>query len=240
MLSLIERGDFIGAQRFALRWGKWPGRSYSLAWKNFARVALSERGYLMARKAFGAPLRPTWLNTDMMMDAGVKPVFNREIRQHNFKGRRVIEQQIYALQTRALPSLLRHGDRSSMQFSVESRLPFLTVPLANLLLSMPEHYLISANGETKSVFRAAMRGIVPDEVLYRKDKIGFEAPEEAWLMGQNSPVREWLRASHRIPFINQQALLDAFDAIAQGKAAFSWQVWRWVNFVRWYEQLGLV
>jgi asparagine synthase (glutamine-hydrolysing) len=126
-----------------------------------------------------------------------------------------------------------------MWFSVESRLPFLTVPLATLLLSMPEQYLISDTGETKSVFRAAMRGIVPDEVLDRRDKIGFDAPEQSWMMAEDSPARDWLRASHKIPFLNQKAMLERFDAVASGKAAYSWQIWRWVNFVRWYEQLGM-
>jgi len=239
MLSLLERGNLLGAQRFAANWGKWPGRSRNLAWINFARAALPERGYHLARSAFGSSFRPEWLKTDMMIEGGVKPAFNRERRDQSFKGRRVIEQQIYALRSRALPSLLRHGDRSAMWFSVESRLPFLTVPLANLLLSMPEQYLISDTGETKSVFRAAMRGIVPDEVLNRRDKIGFEAPEQSWMMSEDSPAREWLRASHKVPFLNQKALLERFDAVASGKAAYSWQIWRWVNFVRWYEQLGM-
>lgn len=240
MLSLLERGNLMGAHRFASKWGEWPGRSRTLAWSSLARVALPEYGYRLARSAFGTTFRPAWLNTDMMMEAGVKPFFSRDRRHSSFKGRRVIEQQIYALQTRALPSMLRFGDRSAMQFSVESRLPFLTVSLANLLLSLPEQYLISNTGETKSVFRTAMRGIVPDEVLYRKDKIGFETPDQAWLMGDDSPVREWLKASQNIPFLNQKELLATFDAIAQGKVAFSWQVWRWVNFIRWYQQIGFV
>jgi asparagine synthase (glutamine-hydrolysing) len=84
-----------------------------------------------------------------------------------------------------------------------------------------------------------MRGIVPDEVLDRRDKIGFDAPEQSWMMAEDSPARDWLRASHKIPFLNQKAMLERFDAVASGKAAYSWQIWRWVNFVRWYEQLGM-
>lgn len=82
-----------------------------------------------------------------------------------------------SLSRRGLPQLLRHGDRNSMRFSVESRVPFLTLELVDLLLSMPEEYLISQNGETKNIFRAAMRGIVPDDVLNRRDKIGFATPK---------------------------------------------------------------
>ena len=70
--------------------------------------------------------------------------------------------------------MLRHGDRNSMYWSIESRVPFLTIDLAEFVLSLPESYLVSRDGETKYIFREAMRGIVPDEILNRRDKIGFQ------------------------------------------------------------------
>lgn len=122
-----------------------------------------------------------------------------------------------------------------MRFSVESRVPFLTLEQAELLLSLPEHYLISRKGETKSVFRAAMRGIVPDAILDRKDKIGFQTPEQLWLTSMAGTVREWLRADIGLPFLDQAEMLREFEDIISGRKAFSWQVWRWINFVRWHQ-----
>ena len=121
-----------------------------------------------------------------------------------------------------------------MRFSVESRVPFLTLDMVNLLLSLPESYLISAKGETKHVFRAAMRGIVPDDVLDRRDKIGFATPEQAWLLSMADTVRGWLREDLQLPFFNQAEVLREFELIIAGKKDFSWQVWRWINFCRWY------
>ena len=72
-----------------------------------------------------------------------------------------------------MPSLLRYGDRNAMAFSIKNRVPFLTLPMAEFLLSLPEHYLISATGETKAVLRAAMRSILPDTVLDRRYEIEF-------------------------------------------------------------------
>jgi asparagine synthase (glutamine-hydrolysing) len=100
---------------------------------------------------------------------------------------------------------------------------------------LPEDYLISQSGETKSVFRAAMRGIVPDEILDRKDKIGFQTPEELWLKSMAGTVREWLKADIRLPFLNQAEILREFEDIIGGRKAFSWQVWRWINFIRWHQ-----
>ena len=52
-----------------------------------------------------------------------------------------------------------------MHFSIENRVPFLTLPIAEFMLTLPESYLVSEIGETKSLFRSAMQDIVPNEIL---------------------------------------------------------------------------
>ncbi|MDP4224974.1 MAG: asparagine synthase (glutamine-hydrolyzing) [Bacteroidota bacterium] len=239
LLSMLEQGKFLEAQKFALKWGRWPGRSYLQAWMYFGKASLPDGVYKAALKILGCS-SPKWINTEMMGEAGVILSPLRSTKCKSAKGRRVIEQLGNALQTSGLPSLLRHGDRNSMQFSVESRVPFLTLPFAELLLSFPEDYLISKQGETKHVFRAAMRGIVPDNILDRKDKIGFATPEETWLIGISDRVRVWLQESENIPFLNRDELIKSFDNIVAGKknrGLFAGNVWRWVNFIRWYQLL---
>lgn len=238
MLSMLESGDVSGAARFARNWARWPGRSHGRAWQYLAAITLPDSMFGIASKAMGRSFTPSWINAGALADAGVTMVFEREKKLDSAKGRRVMERLASALTNRHLPGYLREGDRNSMQFSLESRVPFLTLPLANLLFSLPEHYLISRDGETKSVFRAALRGIVPDDLLDRKDKIGFETPESTWFMEKSDTVRQWLQTSHDIPFLNARALLDQFDSIARGKAPCTTQVWRWVNFLKWYEKSG--
>lgn len=92
-----------------------------------------------------------------------------------------------------LPELLRYEDRNSMAFSIESRVPFLTPKLVQFVFSLPESYLISREGVSKYVFREAMRGIAPDVILDRRDKIGFVTPERAWL----GATRPWCERSKR-------------------------------------------
>ena len=123
-----------------------------------------------------------------------------------------------------------------MHFSVESRVPFLTTDLADFLLTLPEHYLIANNGETKSILRAALRGIVPDAILDRRDKIGFATPERQWLTQIAPQAREWLREDTGLPFLDQPRILAEFDAMIAGRRPFSWQAWRWINFTRWYNR----
>lgn len=235
VLSLLEKGEILSAHKFIKQWSQWPGRSYKQALLYLGRLILPEGIYARTRKSLGRDFQPSWLNIDMLKEGGVCFNEHRPLLLKENRGLRVLEQLARSLQVHGLPHLLRHGDRNSMQFSVESRVPFLTLPMANLLLSLPENYLISDTGETKCVFRAAMRGIVPDEVLDRKDKIGFATPEQDWLLSIAEKVRGWLQSSEQIPFLNRHALLNDFDAIVDGKKAFSLQVWRWINFVRWYE-----
>src|SRR5690606_19671958 len=151
--------------------------------------------------------------TEVLRNEGVTFRETRPILESTNRGRRVIEQLAYSLQMRGLPGLLRHGDRNSMAVSIDSRVPCLTVPMARLLLSLPENYLISDSGETKHVFRAAMRGIVPDAILKRRDKIGFATPERDWFLSIAPVLREWLQDASNVPFLDRDALLNAFDNI---------------------------
>jgi asparagine synthase (glutamine-hydrolysing) len=99
--------------------------------------------------------------------------------------------------------------------------------------------LVSHQGETKSIFRAAMRGIVPDSVLERKDKIGFATPEEGWLGLLSDQVFQWITTPVGVPFLHQKQLVLEFEAVLSGRIPYSWKVWRWINFLRWLQLLDV-
>lgn len=233
--SLIETGQFHKAWKFCNAWSTWPGRSRRLAAQLYASEMTDGVIYNFLREISGRNSVPSWMKADVLNEANVQLRMPRQRAENVPKGRHVVAELAVALQRRGLPGLLRHGDRNSMRFSVESRVPFLTTEMVELLLSMPESYLISDVGETKSIFRAAMRGIVPDDVLDRRDKIGFSTPEKDWLLSMAPIVREWISVDLNLPFFDQSKVLQEFDLIVAGKKNFSWQVWRWVNFCRWYK-----
>ena len=89
-----------------------------------------------------------------------------------------------------LQELLRYADRNSMAHSVEVRLPFLDHRLVELTFRLPTRQVLSG-AESKRILRRAMRGVVPDFILRRSDKIGFETPWRRWWQG---PQRDELRA----------------------------------------------
>ncbi|MEO6624841.1 MAG: asparagine synthase (glutamine-hydrolyzing) [Burkholderiaceae bacterium] len=233
--SLVETGHPLEAWRFLDAWSHWPGRSRRHGFKLGVAEMTDGSVYQSLRRISGRAALPTWIRGGPLMDRGVAVRHPRQRPEWNLPGRRVVAELALALVRRGLPSLLRHGDRNSMRFSIESRVPFLTPQQADLLLSLPERYLIAPNGETKSVFRAAMRGIVPDAILDRRDKIGFQTPEQAWLVSMAGTVRQWLRTEVHVPFFEQQAVLQEFEDIVGGRKPFTWQVWRWINFIRWHQ-----
>lgn len=232
--SLIEKGRLGEACSFLNEWSKWPGRSRMGGSKRLVAEMTEGWLYTLLRKINGSDAMPSWINGGPLVERGVISHFPRLRSPQDNSGRRVVAELALSLTRRGLPTLLRHGDRNSMRFSVESRVPFLTPDMVSLLLSLPESYLISSKGETKHVFRAAMRGIVPDDVLDRRDKIGFATPEQAWLLSMADTVRGWLSEDLQLPFFNQAAVRREFELIVTGRKAFSWQVWRWINFCRWH------
>lgn len=235
LLSLLETGRILDACKFLNDWSQWPGRSKMLGLKALMGQLTEGSLYAGLRRLNGDQHRPKWLNEHVLRDGGVSLSYPDKAPEDTLRGRRVVAELAASLSQRGLNAILRHGDRNSMRFSIESRVPFLTTDFADLLLSLPEHYLIGPNGETKRVFRAAMRGVMPDDVLDRRDKIGFATPEQAWLLSMADTVREWLREDLRLPFLNHIEVLREFELIISGKREFSWQVWRWINFFRWYK-----
>jgi asparagine synthase (glutamine-hydrolysing) len=232
--SLLEKGQFAEARHFLNEWARWPGRSRLSGAKRAVAEMSQGALYDALRRLNGMDSLPAWIRPAPLQERGIIRRYPRQRSQAGCVGRRVTAELALSLTQRGLPALLRHGDRNSMRFSVESRVPFLTLDMVELALSLPESYLISPQGETKHIFRSAMRGIVPDDILVRRDKIGFATPEQEWLMGMSQVARTWLAEDLGLPFLDQAAVLAQFDQVVAGRQPFSWQIWRWINFCRWY------
>ena len=89
-----------------------------------------------------------------------------------------------------LEELLRYADRNSMAHGREVRLPFLDHQLVEFIFSLPSHYKIR-NGWTKWILRESMKNILPVEIVRRKEKVGFEPPQQLWMQQES-----WKEAIH--------------------------------------------
>jgi asparagine synthase (glutamine-hydrolysing) len=80
-----------------------------------------------------------------------------------------------------------------------------------------------------------MRGIVPDQILDRRDKIGFQTPEQKWLCHQRKNIDHWLSALEDLPLINASESRKHVAQILNGEIALTPQAWGLINFCRWAE-----
>lgn len=86
-----------------------------------------------------------------------------------------------------LPMLLRFEDRNAMRFGVENRTPFTDYRVVEFAHSLPNAYKFH-NGYSKFLLRKILSNYLSDDIVYRKDKKGFEAPDMAWMreLGQTA------------------------------------------------------
>ena len=86
----------------------------------------------------------------------------------------------YEMDTYGLNKLLRFADRNAMGNSIEVRLPFLSHELIEFVFSLSSD-IFYRNGWSKSILRHSMQNEMIPEITWRKDKIGFEAPQNEWM-----------------------------------------------------------
>ena len=134
-----------------------------------------------------------------------------------------------------LPALLHYEDRNSMAFSIESRVPYLDVRLVEYVASLPLDQKIR-NGVTKIILRNAVKGIIPESIRCRMDKIGFVTPEEVWMKETLRPFVLAVLSTDSFrarPYWNADAVLKDYQAFLDGGSAYSPEVWRIVCTELW-------
>ncbi|MBI1977198.1 MAG: asparagine synthase (glutamine-hydrolyzing) [Candidatus Omnitrophica bacterium] len=133
--------------------------------------------------------------------------------------------------TYILPALLRYEDKNSMHFSVEARLPFMDYRLVEWVFGLEEAAKVE-EGVTKRILRESMKGILPEKVRLRSDKMGFATPEEKWLaMGRSAILHFFSKPSKAAvaPWIRVEEL----KSFLERRHAWNGLLWRVVNLEMW-------
>jgi len=111
------------------------------------------------------------------LDRGEK-LFHEIARQANSNDR--IENLLYLDSKTYLPGdILTKVDRMTMASSLEARSPLLDHELIDYVTRIPSGLKLKGS-ETKYIFKKAVEGIVPREILYR-EKQGFGVPIGEWI-----------------------------------------------------------
>lgn len=132
-----------------------------------------------------------------------------------------------------LPILLRYEDKNSMAHSIETRLPFLDYRAVEAALSITAEHKIHG-GWSKWVLRKGMSDRLPQEVAWRKNKFGFEAPEDLWLPRHAGIMLDTIRKS---PLLGK---LCDLDQLAGAFATMDLRSrWRLYSVALWERTFGI-
>ncbi len=135
----------------------------------------------------------------------------------------------------SLPTLLRYADRNAMAFGVEVRNPFLDYRLVEFAMGIPDELKLH-NGWTKHILRAAGKGLLPESVRWRRDKVGYITPEDEWLRG---PLRSWAQRVlfgprlRELPGYPLRRVRRQWEQHQSGRKSMSKALWPWLSLHEW-------
>jgi asparagine synthase (glutamine-hydrolysing) len=147
-----------------------------------------------------------------------------------------LQRRLWEEETRLnLQPLLHYEDRNSMAFSIEARVPFIEYRLIEFVMKVPAVYKIH-NGWSKHILRNAMEGLLPKDIQWRKDKMGFVTPEETWLQNLRPHFVDLIRqqAVRSARYVDMKKFIDHFD---RGSISLpSNDIWRFLNLEFWMRE----
>ena len=222
--SLLKRMRFITLLKEIAKYVKVHHSLYAL--QTFAyfllpsklrvKVRVNERGYML----------PEFANR-----------FQNSVIADNLYGSKSMQDALINHFEYKLEHLLKWDDRNSMAFSVESRTPFLDYRLVEYLLKTEDSAKIK-DGYTKSILRRSMKGLLPEKIRLRRDKVGFATPEEVWFAKQE--FRALIESVLDSESFRNRGIIDPekarklYEKRCKGEISISKDIWKWLNLEMWY------
>ena len=181
------------------------------------------------------------LYTPAMLDAALGGDVHREVRDAlgAYRADDAVNRELYAdLRVYLADDILVKVDRMSMATSLETRSPFLDTDVMELAFSMPGHLKVRGS-ERKVVLKQALRGILPDRILFRK-KEGFSIPMKNWLRRELQPLMRDLLSEERL---RRRGLFEPGEVRrlmqehVDGRANHAHQLFSLMVFERWADAI---
>jgi asparagine synthase (glutamine-hydrolysing) len=138
--------------------------------------------------------------------------------------------------------LLNYGDKSSMKFSVENRVPFLDYRLVEYATQLPLSSKIK-NGDTKNILRKALSKLLPNEISKRYSKLGYASPQELW---QRNELKSEIEKTVFDSCLFDLKIFNTNHAISYFKDYYLYKhndysfIWRCYNFAKWLKCYDVV
>lgn len=201
-------------------------------WENGLFGPMDERYFRLIDRSVDMRDEIDWaaLDSDKVFESFTN-IFNSS---HNVQKEAYFDRMTHFDFKTLLPALLHVEDRMSMAHGIESRVPFLDHPLVEFAATVPADIKFEG-GKMKHLLREAFAPEIPQQILDRRDKMGFPVPLSEWFSGElrdfSQDILHSLAHNDR-PFING-------DVIARNRASdqpFSRRTWGLISLELWYQE----
>lgn len=161
--------------------------AHMAAWSRHIAPLVRNASLRNPRLYFDQPTGSPVLQSEQRLaqDYLIKPVAHAALDGH-YDARPLRNRMLNELFLQVVPAILHEDDLNAMYYSVENRSPFLDRRLAEFCFRIPSRHLMH-DAYTKYPLRAAMRGVVPDAVLWNRKKVGFNGSVRE-LIDTNAPA----------------------------------------------------
>jgi asparagine synthase (glutamine-hydrolysing) len=129
-------------------------------------------------------------------------------------------------------------DFDSMTVALEGRSPYLDHELLELTAKIPFNLKIKGLNQKKYIFKKALRGFIPDKILFRP-KVGFGIPIENWFKGDLKNYAEELLLSDKATdrgFFKKDAVKKILDTHNNTKINFAYHIWALITLELWFRE----
>jgi asparagine synthase (glutamine-hydrolysing) len=227
--AMLERGQLRRLHREATAFTEAPAAPGSrLYWSRLVKAAFhSTKRRSRTAAEYGATRRTEALAATLISD------LPRPIREEPAAIEGLVEEKM----TDWLMSYwLRAGHQNNMGVPIERRHPFLDHRVVEFALSLPVTYSIR-DGWLKWILRRAVEDILPAEVVYRRSKLGFPFPIDAWLAENKARFFQSAGgASTPCPYVDLDRLAAGYDQLIRVEPMM---LWRAMSVCLWWKRCVL-
>ena len=152
---------------------------------------ITRNPFLLKYKSFLKHKQPRdhiFLNNDIFKNF-LENSWSEKFKEEKFTKDELRNRMLNEIFHETIPAILHEEDFNSMHYSIENRTPFLDHKLFEVCATIPTEFLIN-KGRAKSVLRESMKGLVLNDVLRNKQKVGFNASIMELLNLKDRKVRD--------------------------------------------------
>ena len=142
--------------------------------------------------------------------------------------------QYVDINTWLVGDILAKADKMTMAHSLELRVPFLDMQIAEFAKKIPDE-LKFKNGETKYLFRKSVGDLLP-KVTQKRKKLGFPIPVAKWLRDEKTWINTILENKLIRKYLNEHHIKSLIKKHKTGKCDNTRKIFVLLMLSTWYNQ----